>query len=155
MYWWNKLSLVKNLNFNLKSVLFVSPIFFIFLRLPSLYTRTLSQQKKNFHLMATLITGWDPDVNWCQSLSAGDFNAQIARSPLTKTRSRGAEAGHTCCTCTPITGPGGQCIEETWEGEVILFIRAFVTHRDKVNFKTLMRIRIKVKDCFTQDQKCW
>ena len=52
------------------------------------------------------------------------------------------------------TGPGGQCIEETWEGEVILFIRAFVTHRDKVNFKTLMRIRIKVKDCFTQDQKC-
>ena len=110
-------------------------------------------RKKNFHLMATLITGRDPDVNWCQSLSAGDFNAQNARSPLTKTRSRGAEAGHTCCTCTPITGPGGQCIEETWEGEVILSIRAFVTHRDKVNFKTLMRIRIKAKNFHHTKQK--
>ena len=44
---------------------------------------------------------------------------------------------------TPVTGgQSGQCSEETWEAEVILSIRAFVTHGDKVNFKTLMRIRI-------------
>lgn len=123
----------------------------------SFHIQTLSQGKLS--RVVTLVTGGGPDVNWCQSLSAGDFNAQIGGSPLTNRGVRRRSGSHTLYRAyrhRPITGPSGQGSEEIWGREVILSIRAFVTTETRSASKHLMRIRIIVPMSLAQKKlKMW